>query len=100
MDEAESAERTNAWPQAAALWRRASEMCREDQMARCREGLQRCEFEIQTDAAIASIARRILGIPTLEKRGTDQLDFHEIAVWQLREAMRLAHQQGRSAVVR
>ena len=100
MDEAESAERANAWPQAAALWRRAAGICREDQVASCREGLQRCEFEIQTDAELTSIASRILGIPTLENRGADHLDFHQIAVWQLREAMRLAHQHGRSAVVR
>ncbi|MFM7832718.1 MAG: DUF6900 domain-containing protein [Planctomycetaceae bacterium] len=100
MEEAESAERANAWPQAAALWRRAAGMCRDDQAASCREGLQRCEFEIHTDAELASIARRILEIPTLENRGSDHLDVHQIAVWQLREALRLAHQHGRSAVVR
>ncbi|MFM7169100.1 MAG: DUF6900 domain-containing protein [Planctomycetaceae bacterium] len=100
MEEAESAERANAWPQAAALWRRAAGMCRDDQAASCREGLQRCEFEIHTVAELASIARRILEIPTLENRGSDHLDVHQIAVWQLREALRLAHQHGRSAVVR
>jgi hypothetical protein len=44
-DEAESAQRGNAWPQAAALWQRAAEMCQdaerrayyEKQAAWCRE---------------------------------------------------------------
>jgi hypothetical protein len=100
IDEAESAERAGAWPQAAALWKRALETCREEQEPCCREGQQRCEFEIQTDAELTSIAKRVLGIPTLETRGSDRLDFHEVGVQQVLAALRLAHQLGRRAVVR
>jgi hypothetical protein len=100
MRGAESAERASAWPMAAKLWKRALETCREEQGACCREGLQRCEFEIQTDAELASIAKRVLGIPTLKTRGGYELNFHEVGVWQVLAALRLAHQHGRRAVVR
>ena len=97
IDEAESAERAGAWPQAAALWKRALETCREEQESCCREGQQRCEFEIQTDAELTSIAKRVLGIPTLETRGSDRLDFHDVSVWGIRQALIDAFEAGRLA---
>jgi len=36
---------------------------------------------------IEKIARRDLGIVTLETRHSDSLDFHECAVWQIRKAL-------------
>jgi Family of unknown function (DUF6900) len=36
---------------------------------------------------IEKIARRDLGIETLETRHSDSLDFHECAVWQIRRAL-------------
>lgn len=35
----------------------------------------------------ARIAREVLGIQTLEAQNMDRLDFHEVAVWSLREAL-------------
>jgi hypothetical protein len=96
-DEAESAERGNAWPQALALWKRAIATSEGQTPAAYHAGVARCEDQIAVDADLASIARRVLGIPTLATRNSDDLDFHEIAVWSLQEALRLAHAAGRKA---
>ena len=40
------------------------------------------------------IAQRILNIATLETRKMDSLDFHEVAVWSLAEALRAAYESG------
>ena len=95
MDEAESAERAEAWPQALALWTNAASMCEGEQQQRCHTGIARCEHEVAVDAKLASIARRTLNIKTLATRKTDSLDFHEVAVWQVLAALRLAHRMGR-----
>ena len=95
MDEAESAERADAWPQALALWTNAASQCRGEQQQRCHAGIARCEHEVAVDTQLASVARRILNIPTLTTRKMDSLDFHEVAVWQVLEALRLAHRMGR-----
>jgi hypothetical protein len=50
---------------------------------------------VVVDAELASIARRTLNIQTLATRKMDSLDFHEVAVWQVLEALRLAHRMGR-----
>jgi hypothetical protein len=80
MDEAESAERAEAWPKALSLWTNAAAMCEGEQQQRCQTGIARCEHEVTVDAELASIARRILKIPTLATRKMDSLDFHEVAV--------------------
>ena len=95
MDEAESAERAEAWPQAAALWTNAASLCGSEQQQCCHAGIARCEHEVAVDAELASVARRLLNIPTLETRKSDALDFHEVCVWQLLAALRLAHRMGR-----
>jgi hypothetical protein len=95
MDEAESAERAEAWPQAVALWTRAASLCDGEHKQRCHAGITRCQHEVAVDAELASIARRVLDIPTLETRKSDALDFHEVSVWQLRAALRLAHRMGK-----
>ncbi len=46
------------------------------------------------DEAFADIARRVLNIPTLETRNMDGLDFHDVAVWQVREALEEAWRAG------
>ena len=94
-DEAESAERAEAWPQAMALWQRAIATCPCEQPAYA-GGVTRCKRQIDVDAELASIARRTLQIPTLESRKSDRLDFHEIAVWELLKALRLAYRAGQS----
>jgi len=95
MDEAESAERAEAWPQAVALWTNAASQCGGEQQQRCRVGIARCEHEVAVDAELASVALRILNISTLTTRKMDSLDFHEVAVWQVLAALRLAHRMGR-----
>ena len=95
MEEAESAERAEAWPQAVALWTRVAALCDGEQQQRCHAGIARCEYEVAVDTELASVARRILDIPTLDTRKSDALDFHEVSVWQLRAALRLAHRMGR-----
>lgn len=94
-DEAESAERAEAWPQALALWKRAIATSPVQQPAYA-EGIVRCERQIAVDAELASIARRVLSIPRLEARNSDRLDFHEILVWELLKALRLAYRAGQS----
>ena len=95
MNEAESAERAEAWPQAVALWTRAADLCNGEQQQRCHAGIARCEHEVAVDTELASVARRILDIPTLDTRKSDALDFHEVSVWQLRAALRRALRMGR-----
>jgi len=46
------------------------------------------------DEAIASIAKDKLGIETLETRNSDALDFHELAAWQIKEALGAAYRAG------
>ena len=95
IEEAKSAERAEAWPQAAALWTRAASLCDGGEEQRCRVGIDRCEHEVAVDAELASVAKRILNIPTLETRQSDALDFHEVSVGQLLAALRFAHRMGR-----
>lgn len=47
-------------------------------------------------AALLKIARNA-GIETLETRGNDSLDFHDLAVWQVREMLEAAYHAGRAA---
>jgi hypothetical protein len=43
---------------------------------------------------IAGIAKTQLGIETLETRNSDRLDFHEVAVWQVKAALETAYRHG------
>ena len=96
--EAESAERAGAWPQAAALWRAAAEHTAAPTQRECfMICAERCDGEAAADELLAGIARRVLGIPTLDTRKADRLDFHEVSVWALQEALRLAYRAGREA---
>lgn len=45
-------------------------------------------------AAIHPIAREELGLETLDARHSDALDFHELAVWQIRQALLKAYAAG------
>jgi hypothetical protein len=44
----------------------------------------------------AEIAHKQLGITTLQPRGMDRLDFHEVSVWEVRAALEQAFQAGRA----
>jgi hypothetical protein len=45
---------------------------------------------------VEEIARRLLGIETIETRNSDSLDFHDLAVWQVRDALQAAYDAGRA----
>lgn len=46
------------------------------------------------DRILTDIAREHLGIATLETRRSDGLDFHEVAVWQVKAALEAAFHAG------
>jgi hypothetical protein len=45
--------------------------------------------------AFEAIARETLGIETLETRRSDRLDFHDVSVWGVLEALTRAYELGR-----
>jgi len=46
------------------------------------------------DQIFALIAEKHLFIETLETRNSDRLDFHDVAVWNVREALEAAFKAG------
>ena len=44
---------------------------------------------------IDEIARRVLRIETLAEQKSDELDFHELAVWTIERALNAAYEAGR-----
>lgn len=46
---------------------------------------------------LEEIARTTLLVPTLETRKSDSLDFHDVAVWSIREALLAAYDAGRES---
>ena len=42
--------------------------------------------EVPMNEVLADIAKRVLNVETLETRKMDSLDFHDVAVWQLKKA--------------
>ena len=48
-------------------------------------------------ALMQRIAAQYLGLETLEARNADDLDFHDLAVWSIREALEAAYQAGVAA---
>lgn len=48
-------------------------------------------------AAIEAIAKKILGLETLDERKSDGLDFSEQAVWRLEAALAAAYEAGADA---
>ncbi len=49
------------------------------------------------EETLERIAREALNIETLKTRSSDSLDFHDVAVWRLKEALEAAYQAGLSA---
>lgn len=52
---------------------------------------------MKTREDLAEIARKHLGIATLETQNCDSADFHEVAVWTLSAALMAAFEAGRTA---
>ena len=50
----------------------------------------------QIDQLLTEIAQKHLNLETLETRNSDSLDFHDIAVWTLKEALQEAYEAGLS----
>ena len=48
---------------------------------------------------LEKIAKEILWIETLETRNSDGLDFHEVSVWGLKEALEAAYKAGQKSRV-
>lgn len=49
------------------------------------------------DALLTQIAQEHLFIDTLETRKSDSLDFHDVSVWAVKEALIAAYQAGLAA---
>jgi hypothetical protein len=49
------------------------------------------------DELFTLIAQRHLNIETLETRKSDGLDFHDVAVWSIKDALDAAFEAGRKA---
>jgi hypothetical protein len=50
-----------------------------------------------TQKTLEQIARRRLGMDSLETRRSDRLDFHEVAVWNIAAALQDAYEAGKAA---
>ena len=48
----------------------------------------------QIDTILTLIAQKHLGIETLETRNSDSLDFHDTAVWCIKDALEVAFKAG------
>jgi hypothetical protein len=48
----------------------------------------------EREAALLDIARRFLGVNSFEPRHSDDLDFYDHAVWQVREALEADYDAG------
>ena len=46
-------------------------------------------------AILEAIAQQHLHVPTLETQSADSLDFHNVAVWNLKAALQAAYEEGR-----
>ena len=46
---------------------------------------------------LTQIAQQHLKVETLETRHSDSLDFHDVAIWQIQEALEAAFEAGRQA---
>lgn len=50
--------------------------------------------EHQIDQFLGEIAKKHLNLETLETRNSDSLDFHDVAVWSLKDALQEAYEAG------
>lgn len=49
---------------------------------------------MQIDETLEQLARDRLRVPTLAPRGRDELDFYDLSVWTIRDALRAAYIAG------
>jgi hypothetical protein len=55
------------------------------------------ETNAAPETLLTELALKHLGIETLATRNSDSLDFHDVAVWAIRDALEAAWQAGRNA---
>jgi hypothetical protein len=72
----------------AWLHRRTARECHRHQR------IQKDETMSQIDTILTLIAQKHLGLDTLETRHADSLDFHDTAVWCIRDALEAAFKAG------
>jgi hypothetical protein len=48
----------------------------------------------QIDLLLTEIAKKHLSLETLETRNSDSLDFHDVSVWALKDALQEAYEAG------
>lgn len=53
------------------------------------------ERELDRKVTMEEIAGQHLNIETLETRKSDSLDFHDVAVWNIKSALEAAYEAGR-----
>ena len=51
----------------------------------------------QIDQLLTEIAKKHLSLETLETRNSDSLDFHDVSVWALKDALQAAYEAGQSS---
>jgi hypothetical protein len=51
-------------------------------------------MSITYETLLARIAEKHLGLETLETRNSDSLDFHDLAVWSIHDALEAAFKAG------
>ena len=57
--------------------------------------LEKYLTEAKSDSIIEKIAKQELDIPTLKTRNSDELDFYDLSVWQIKKALQIAFDAGR-----
>ena len=98
VDEATRAEQAEHWQTARDHWTQAIRAC-DDTVVRAiySARLERCEVQLEVDRKLAKIAKQVLRIPTLDSRRSDRLDFHEVSVWNVKQALLQAYLAGRES---
>jgi phosphopantetheinyl transferase (holo-ACP synthase) len=51
-------------------------------------------LKLRYEKDLELIAEKVLNIPTLDTQNSDELDFYEISVWSLKEALKKAYEEG------
>ena len=55
------------------------------------------EGKLSVEKGLENIANNVLGIDTLETRNSDSLDFYEVSVWGIKEALMQAYNMGKNS---
>lgn len=61
-------------------------------------GERTTQRDARRDRAITEAATRHLGLDTLDARGSDRLDFHDLSVGAIRDALEAAYAAGAASV--